>query len=66
MLRNISLSQNHQEKETEIVLVSSSLIALSCLMCKLQSDFLPFILPIRRKTQILLNYETTRHIPGTL
>lgn len=51
LLRNLNLPPPGTTLDEAIV--GASLVALSCLLCRLLSHYLPFVLPVRRKLQSL-------------
>ena len=43
----------------ELTMVSASLVALSCMLCRLRAAYIPFIIPVHRKTDLLVNNLTS-------
>ena len=53
LLRNLTLPP--KGTALELTMVSSSLVALSCILCRLRVAYIPFIIPVHRKTNLLMN-----------
>lgn len=57
LLRNLTLPP--KGTALELTMVSSSLVALSCILCRLRVAYIPFIIPVHRKTNLLMNNLST-------